>query len=297
MKNRDNEKENFCKLNVEMAKEKIPILKPDQNVKKDRSFEDDVKHCMTSVSVTENRVRDVQERKRFSKIVNFCSGEKPEPSVHEGSRKKGQNQSKTSLRIQSFTERGLHRKRPQLSVSDLSWQPSHLTHCPSGGFGFQRKGPIPHLDSSSHSSGEARFPISKYYPHLHLDSFPERGCLLPRSLKEQHAAHRCGWSESGSGSGVSPAEGQTSPGFHDVVPSSVCTFDISKKLDKVEKMQKRKESKFEVFVPLCDVQQSLKKGEVIEGVLKMNPKDYKDSYISAPIILGRSDGHLYWRHK
>ncbi|XP_022253017.1 uncharacterized protein LOC111088147 isoform X2 [Limulus polyphemus] len=249
MKNTDYEKEDFCKIqNTEMAKEKTPVSKPDQNVDKERSIEDGVKNCVASVSVTDNNmIRDIQERKSgCSKIGNLSSGEKPEPRFQEGSRKKDQTQSKTSWRSQSFTEHGFHRKRPQLSVSDLPRKPSHLTRSPSGGFGFQRKGLSTHSSSSSHSSGEARFSISSYRPRLHSDSFPEQGCLLPRGLKDQHAAHRCGWSESDSGSGVSPAEGQTSPGFHDegaVVPSSVCTFDLSKKSDKVSKMQKRKESK------------------------------------------------------
>lgn len=35
-------------------------------------------------------------------------------------------------------------------------------------------------------------------------------------------------------------------------------------------------------MPLCEVQQALKKGEVVEGVLRINPRNYEDSFISAP---------------
>ncbi|KAK8732874.1 hypothetical protein OTU49_006969 [Cherax quadricarinatus] len=52
---------------------------------------------------------------------------------------------------------------------------------------------------------------------------------------------------------------------------------------------------FNSYMSLFQVQEKLKKGEVIEGVLRINPKNYEDAYISAPVILGRGDGHLYWR--
>lgn len=35
-------------------------------------------------------------------------------------------------------------------------------------------------------------------------------------------------------------------------------------------------------MPLCEVQQALKKGQVVEGVLRINPRNYEDSFISAP---------------
>lgn len=41
------------------------------------------------------------------------------------------------------------------------------------------------------------------------------------------------------------------------------------------------------------VQQGLQKGQLVEGVLRINPKNYKDAYISAPVMLGRTDGHLH----
>ncbi|XP_015784684.1 DIS3-like exonuclease 2 [Tetranychus urticae] len=40
--------------------------------------------------------------------------------------------------------------------------------------------------------------------------------------------------------------------------------------------------KFDCYMPLCEVQSALKKGEVIEGVLRINPKNFEDAYISAP---------------
>uniref|UniRef100_T1IJ75 DIS3-like exonuclease 2 n=1 Tax=Strigamia maritima TaxID=126957 RepID=T1IJ75_STRMM len=39
---------------------------------------------------------------------------------------------------------------------------------------------------------------------------------------------------------------------------------------------------FEPFISLEEVQRGLKKGELIEGILRINPKNYEDAYISAP---------------
>lgn len=57
----------------------------------------------------------------------------------------------------------------------------------------------------------------------------------------------------------------------------------------------KKEKTFETYMMLDEVQQGLKKGELIEGVLRINPKNFQDAYISVPVILGRTDGHLSWR--
>ncbi|RWS08811.1 DIS3-like exonuclease 2 [Dinothrombium tinctorium] len=43
-----------------------------------------------------------------------------------------------------------------------------------------------------------------------------------------------------------------------------------------------KNRKFDSYMPLCELQKALKKGEVIEGILRINPRNYEDSYISAP---------------
>ncbi|KAH6932834.1 hypothetical protein HPB50_010192 [Hyalomma asiaticum] len=51
---------------------------------------------------------------------------------------------------------------------------------------------------------------------------------------------------------------------------------------------------YEAYMPLCEVQQALKKGEVVEGVLRINPRNYEDSFISAPILWDRI--HL-WEQK
>ncbi|XP_053204066.1 DIS3-like exonuclease 2 [Panonychus citri] len=47
---------------------------------------------------------------------------------------------------------------------------------------------------------------------------------------------------------------------------------------------------FDSYMPLCEVQSALKKGEVIEGVLRINPKNFEDAYISAPD--GRMDIYI-----
>lgn len=56
----------------------------------------------------------------------------------------------------------------------------------------------------------------------------------------------------------------------------------------------KKEKTFETYMMLDQVQQGLKKGELIEGVLRINPKNFQDAYISVPVILGGNDGHLSW---
>ena len=62
---------------------------------------------------------------------------------------------------------------------------------------------------------------------------------------------------------------------------------------------------FAEYMPLCEVQKGLRKGEIVEviknlfhpfiyinfncgfqGVLRINPRNYTDAYISAPVILG-----------
>lgn len=40
--------------------------------------------------------------------------------------------------------------------------------------------------------------------------------------------------------------------------------------------------KFEPYIPLFEVQQGLKRGEFIEGALRINPRNYEDAYISDP---------------
>lgn len=56
----------------------------------------------------------------------------------------------------------------------------------------------------------------------------------------------------------------------------------------------KKEKQFETYMMLDEIQQGLKKGELIEGVLRINPKNFQDAYISVPVILGGNDGHLSW---
>ncbi|XP_022241241.1 uncharacterized protein LOC111085699 [Limulus polyphemus] len=228
-----------------MAKARTPVLKHSRT-----NIEDEVNARMAGLSVTNiNLKKDMRDKKRMnSKTSSSSSEEKPEPvGLQVESRKKGQALSKAKFGSHSFTERGTQRKRPQLSASDPTWEMSRWRHSPSGGFGLRRTGPSTPSSSSSHSSGGARFRTSSYRPRLHSDSFTEQGYLLPRGLRDQHAAHKCGWSESDSGSGVSPAEGQTSPSLPDegaAAPSSVCTLDLSKKSDKkISKIKRRKDSK------------------------------------------------------
>ncbi|XP_022235318.1 uncharacterized protein LOC111083236 isoform X2 [Limulus polyphemus] len=259
-----------------MAKARTPPSESDQTVEDGKTVEDDVALAMATLSVMDHGTMDVGYIKSPSRSASL---EKHEPritskSLPEVKKKRGQSLSKTNFGSQSLIERGTRKKRRQMSISDPTPEITRLTRSPSCGFGFFRKGPSTPSSSSSHSSGGSKFRTLGYRPRLHSDSFPEQGCLLPRGLKDQHAAHICGWSESDSGSRISPAEGQTSSSFPEegaAVSSSVCTLELGKKSDK-KTPRRQKDSKFEVFVPLCDVQQSLKKGEVIE-------EDQMDIYI------------------
>ncbi|XP_054711205.1 DIS3-like exonuclease 2 [Uloborus diversus] len=47
-------------------------------------------------------------------------------------------------------------------------------------------------------------------------------------------------------------------------------------------ISQRKGIKFEPYIPLFQVQQGLKRGEFIEGALRINPRNYEDAYVSAP---------------
>lgn len=44
----------------------------------------------------------------------------------------------------------------------------------------------------------------------------------------------------------------------------------------------KKSIKFEPYIPLFQVQQGLKRGEFIEGALRINPRNYEDAYVSSP---------------
>ncbi|XP_015915494.1 DIS3-like exonuclease 2 [Parasteatoda tepidariorum] len=44
----------------------------------------------------------------------------------------------------------------------------------------------------------------------------------------------------------------------------------------------RKGIKFEPYIPLFQVQQGLKRGEFIEGALRINPRNYEDAYVNSP---------------
>ncbi|CAG2177744.1 unnamed protein product, partial [Oppiella nova] len=39
---------------------------------------------------------------------------------------------------------------------------------------------------------------------------------------------------------------------------------------------------FTEYMPLCELQKGLQKGDIVEGVLRINPRNYTDAYISAP---------------
>ncbi|KAL3189276.1 hypothetical protein MRX96_002945 [Rhipicephalus microplus] len=126
--------------------------------------------------------------------------------------------------------------------------------------------------------------------------------LLPPELKAQHAAHRCkrtgggpppgSRSESGScllassqlrRSPCSPSSAATlSEGSFPSSRRSSETHLASPSFSSQRQKPKDRAAKYEAYMPLCEVQQALKKGEVVEGVLRINPRNYEDSFISAP---------------
>ncbi|KAL1420101.1 hypothetical protein MTO96_004592 [Rhipicephalus appendiculatus] len=153
------------------------------------------------------------------------------------------------------------------------------------------------------SSAAARSPLAGRHPSVPLTSDPRRGAaLLPPELKAQHAAHRCkrtgggpppgSRSESGSSplasshlrrSPCSPSSAATlSEGSFPSSRRSSETHLASPSFSSQRQKPKDRAAKYEAYMPLCEVQQALKKGEVVEGVLRINPRNYEDSFISAP---------------
>lgn len=52
----------------------------------------------------------------------------------------------------------------------------------------------------------------------------------------------------------------------------------------------------EEYATVFDVQNVLRKGELVEGVLRINRRSHHQAYISAPVNIDRADGHLKWRN-
>nr|XP_027197595.1 DIS3-like exonuclease 2 isoform X2 [Dermatophagoides pteronyssinus] len=46
--------------------------------------------------------------------------------------------------------------------------------------------------------------------------------------------------------------------------------------------RKKRMTNFEEYLPLCEMQKGLQKGEIVEGILRINQRNYNDAYISAP---------------
>jgi len=59
---------------------------------------------------------------------------------------------------------------------------------------------------------------------------------------------------------------------------------------------RKRQKKVDLGKPLeiWEIQQTLRRGEFIEGVLNVSGKSRNDSFICAPVNLGRSSGHLDW---
>ncbi|KAG8198903.1 hypothetical protein JTE90_015115 [Oedothorax gibbosus] len=56
----------------------------------------------------------------------------------------------------------------------------------------------------------------------------------------------------------------------------------SNKPQQPKKFTPKKSTKFEPYIPLFKVQQGLKRGEFIEGALRINPRNYEDAYLNSP---------------
>ncbi|XP_067140544.1 probable exosome complex exonuclease RRP44 isoform X2 [Centruroides vittatus] len=145
--------------------------------------------------------------------------------------------------------------------------------------------------SPSQSSDITKYNIFRGRGRRGSDSCPEKGYILPYGLRVQHAAHKCMWSGSESGSATSPAGSGSQPSGEavGVIKNSYILPESKKKgtegqsrIAAQKKQKSTKDFKFDAYMPLCEVQQGLKKGELIEGVLRINPRNYEDAYISAP---------------
>ncbi|XP_043219284.1 uncharacterized protein LOC122380300 [Amphibalanus amphitrite] len=52
----------------------------------------------------------------------------------------------------------------------------------------------------------------------------------------------------------------------------------------------------EEYATVFEVQNILRKGELVEGVLRFDRRSHQQAYIRAPVNLDRADGHLKWRN-
>ncbi|UXI15623.1 sulfhydryl oxidase 1-like [Sarcoptes scabiei] len=59
-----------------------------------------------------------------------------------------------------------------------------------------------------------------------------------------------------------------------------CSSTMSNRTSK--STSKKKKSIYDDYLPLCEMQKGMKRGEIIEGILRINPRNYNDAYISAP---------------
>ncbi|KAH9392613.1 DIS3-like exonuclease 2 [Tyrophagus putrescentiae] len=66
------------------------------------------------------------------------------------------------------------------------------------------------------------------------------------------------------------------------VPSSSSTPGTSTPKGRKQSNASNAASRYEEYLPLCEMQKGLEKGEIVEGILRINPKNYNDAYISAP---------------
>ncbi|XP_064460554.1 DIS3-like exonuclease 2 [Ornithodoros turicata] len=147
---------------------------------------------------------------------------------------------------------------------------------------------IPVPSSSSSSSSSAWTP-----PDLRNRAFsdprPQVGNFLPDDVRSRHAGHRC--TRSGSESTSTPSASYRSAYTPSSVLSSLGTGHSNSPVSEStglslatsqKQRNKSRNAKYDAYMPLCEVQHALKKGEVLEGVLRINPRNYEDSFISAP---------------
>lgn len=175
------------------------------------------------------------------------------------------------LSLSSRKKKGKHPKRPPLEGGLSLSDPGNL-RCPP-----------------------SRIPVSRDRSGSDPRSPPLQ---LSEGLRAKHASHKCrrpGSSQlrSGSDPATSPSvsglrRSPCSPSSADTLsegsfPSSRRSSESHHTWSPSLHSHKAKDRpKYEAYMPLCEVQQALRKGQVVEGVLRINPRNYEDSFISAP---------------
>jgi len=233
----------------------------------------------------------------MAKNKNRKKGTKVPPSKGNGTRQQTDYFNLNSLRetLESVTEETSSIASD--TASRLSLDP-RLMDSPSRIPVYKKNGVMPHhlpfhlreqpqpQPCEQHSGRLVPIPILRQHQQHYLQTHSRNGRFsapsspMPSACSTPSGFRRASFGQSTNSSGQS------------TIPSQrPTTSQSSGRLSCLEHNPHRCDS----YVPLCELQRALKKGEVLEGILRINSKNWEDAYISAPVILGRGTGHLHPR--